>query len=480
MKAQKHHQLTNDKGCRLDGERSAQEQAKFLVDNTLGRIWYEMCGGKTSLTDKCQHMARHPNEVFLNSKSLARLDDARPWLREVASGNFAAAREDANWEEISAVALMLDGYEVAQQLHGKNIVKVVDPMFEELERDGKPGSHPLVDLWILLFACQRSILREGDHNRDPELGEQVRSVWKSWCAAAVKPPETEGLSQEALQKQAVIIPVREPKDPREICLLDPACGSLRLGEYAFEVFATIYREAKELRRLGKDAYAGDRPALDPASVCKRIDLTMLPGNDIGKVEAATACIAILEQGDFGDGLNHEGPYLTKEGRNFRPKVIKQIAWSEFDFQKALSEGWMTVEQSERLIRETKAFTHNRIAPLPYEEQARFLEAQIPRMIIEHNLCGIDTDPQAIASAKLALLQKAQESWQQAGIETAERPPIEQTSIRFAESISALALNPHDEVMMYPPVGKLPSDLKTKLDYLFYPFQLRLHRHNHNL
>ncbi len=35
---------------------------QFLTDNTLGRIWYEMRGSKTLLTERCEYMVREPNE----------------------------------------------------------------------------------------------------------------------------------------------------------------------------------------------------------------------------------------------------------------------------------------------------------------------------------------------------------------------------------------------------------------------------------
>jgi len=39
----------------------------FLVDNTLGRIWYEMMKGKTSLREKCGYLVIRPNELFLDA-----------------------------------------------------------------------------------------------------------------------------------------------------------------------------------------------------------------------------------------------------------------------------------------------------------------------------------------------------------------------------------------------------------------------------
>jgi len=38
---------------------------QFLTDNTLGRIWYEMRGTKTTLADKCEYMVRKPGEDFV-------------------------------------------------------------------------------------------------------------------------------------------------------------------------------------------------------------------------------------------------------------------------------------------------------------------------------------------------------------------------------------------------------------------------------
>lgn len=37
---------------------------KFLTDNTLGRVWYEMRGTKTALAEKCEYMVRRPGEEF--------------------------------------------------------------------------------------------------------------------------------------------------------------------------------------------------------------------------------------------------------------------------------------------------------------------------------------------------------------------------------------------------------------------------------
>src|SRR5581483_3954716 len=39
---------------------------EFLVDNTLGRLWYEMRQGETALKERCRYLVRRPSEIFLS------------------------------------------------------------------------------------------------------------------------------------------------------------------------------------------------------------------------------------------------------------------------------------------------------------------------------------------------------------------------------------------------------------------------------
>jgi hypothetical protein len=54
---------------------------------------------------------------------------------------------------------------------------------------------------------------------------------------------TDDFSQEALLKQPTYIPHRPKKDPRELKILDPACGSGHFLLYCFDLLQTIYEEA---------------------------------------------------------------------------------------------------------------------------------------------------------------------------------------------------------------------------------------------
>jgi hypothetical protein len=61
-----------------------------------------------------------------------------------------------------------------------------------------------------------------------------------------------------------------------------------------------------------------------------------------------------------------------------------------------------------------------------------LRKEIPRLILEHNLHGIDIDPRAVQIAALALWMRAQRSWQEIGLKPADRPLIVRTNIVCAE------------------------------------------------
>jgi hypothetical protein len=107
---------------------------QFLAENTLGRMWYEMRRGETSLAEECRYLVRLPHEIFL------------------------APREE--------------------------------------------------------------------HQQDEH-----------------------GFNKEVL-KRSVYVKHRAKKDPREIKVLDPACGSGHFLLYCFDLLQTIYEEAYEDEELG--------------------------------------------------------------------------------------------------------------------------------------------------------------------------------------------------------------------------------------
>ena len=147
-------------------------------------------------------------------------------------------------------------------------------------------------------------------------------------------PRRDTAADGELLEQLDCIPHRPLKDPRTILMIDPACGSMHFGLYAFDLFEEIYEEAWEIEQtVGSDALV--RP--------------------------------------IGMRSLHD-TYGAKDG------FIKDV----------------------------------------------------PRLIVQHNIHGIDIDPRCAQIAGLSLWLRAQKTWKQNGLTPAERPTIDRSNIVCAE------------------------------------------------
>ena len=147
--------------------------------------------------------------------------------------------------------------------------------------------------------------------------------------APAEPEHEADLSQEELLKEPVYIEHRPRKDPRDLRVLDPACGSGHFLLYAFDLLERIYEEAWR----------------DP-----------------------------------------ESPKSEVTGR-------------------ALSEDFESLDD---------------------------LRREVPKLIVEHNLHGIDIDPRAVQIAALALWLRAQKTWKNLRLKAPDRPGIARSNIVTAE------------------------------------------------
>lgn len=127
------------------------------------------------------------------------------------------------------------------------------------------------------------------------------------------------------------------RDPRTIKLLDPACGSMHFGLYAFDLFQEIYREA-------------------------------------------------------------------------------------WDWEQAHGPG--------ALDRETGGSPDLKSLADTYADHDAFLR-DVPRLIIEHNIYGVDIDPRAAQIASLALWLRSQRAWHEAGVKAKDRPQVGQGQVLAA-------------------------------------------------
>ena len=141
------------------------------------------------------------------------------------------------------------------------------------------------------------------------------------------------LSQEKLLKQPVYIEHRPIKDPRIILMLDPACGSMHFGLYAFDLFEKIYEEAWDLQSNGQ-----------------------------------------------WQGIVNKNLGLLTETYATRDELLRDV----------------------------------------------------PRLIIENNIHGVDIDHRAVQIAGLSLWLRAQRSWKEHNVKPEERPQIQKSNIVCAE------------------------------------------------
>ena len=175
-------------------------------------------------------------------------------------------------------------------------------------------------------------MRKGDTVLRERCEYLVRRPSEVFLTEGTKVPQeepTESLSQEELLRRTVHVPYRPKKDPRDLKILDPACGSGHFLLYAFDLLLAIYDEAWA----------------DPNQP---------------KSEATGRTLAA----DFPD--------------------------------------------RQALVRE------------------------VPVLILQHNLHGVDIDPRCVQISQLALWMRAQRAFRDRSLSRAERPRIRRSNIVLAE------------------------------------------------
>jgi hypothetical protein len=225
---------------------------QFLTDNTLGRIWYEMRQSNTSLAQKCEYMVRQPNEIW-RSKDLR----SEPWVEEAVKGTWNAIPENFDWSQSAAFAHVINGYELALARGLGEAGDFANRRCESAERTRTWEGNAL-ELWICLFFEHRRARHSGC---DPE-GEQLQLL------NALSQRLRAALIEETAANTAPRFTIRRTKkDPRDLRVLDPACGSGHFLLYAFDLLLAIYDEAyadpesPRSEATGK-TLAEDYPSLD--------------------------------------------------------------------------------------------------------------------------------------------------------------------------------------------------------------------------
>lgn len=403
----------------------------FLVDNTLGRLWYEMRGGQTRLVEQCRYLIRRPTEIFLDPPDEFLWDECRDWVRRVRSGDFSHLPDDPTELELASISLAFNGYEVAERLGGYGNLLVWAG--EQLQRFEETGDLPAssLDRWLIMFALQRDWRYYiGSGLIEEESLEPWRRVYLGWREALQA--ESGSHTADGL-KRPTYVAHRPPRDPRELGILDPACGSGHFLLYAFDLLMTIYQEAWESGLIPPEDF-GYREHRDLLHETVRPNPASYPISNYARERVAfeDAYIVITNQGDFGDAVDAHQPYLVSSTKRFRVPFDYRVKLSEFDYPAALRDGLFDQAAGEELVRRTGGFLFEELQAVSREEAEGNYLRQIPRLILAHNLHGIDIDARACQIARLALWLRAQRAWAGIGVRMRERPTTGEIRVVCAE------------------------------------------------
>ena len=306
---------------------------------------------------------------------------------------------------------------------------------------------------VLKEECRYLVRRPNEVFLDPD--EDVGSRQKA--------EGSEDLSQEELLKQPVYIEHRPKKDPRDIKVLDPACGSGHFLLYAFDLLEHIYEEAWEEQwavcsRLYAEGVSDERKELSGSDCLAKSHGAGgddLPGDKAIPKGGNLRINGANPQGVCIDTIEHSGGTRTdieqrvsefsvdsprfREGSRNADSDCSEVAVSTGQ----RSAGGVGSDGGNREIDQRALelalkeigynYSNSAYRPLPtaYSSREAFLNA-VPKMIIEHNLHGIDIDPRAVQIAALALWLRAQKTWKSLGLKAQERPRIARSNIVTAE------------------------------------------------
>jgi hypothetical protein len=202
-----------------------------------------MTRGKTRLVDTCRYLVRRKHLVFLEESQEAPnpYDPSRGPLGDPDLPGEMWIHPNPEVEDIHTIyeyALTVGGYDYARDHFGMDCADFVRQKWEQYQETGKLEGG-FEELRLCLFMEQRKGHWDGEGVGDQ--GEKaVLELHKTIC--------------ERWEWEVEFIPNRPIKDPRELKMLDPACGSMHFGLYAFDLFEQIYSEAWDLEeRLGEQA-----------------------------------------------------------------------------------------------------------------------------------------------------------------------------------------------------------------------------------
>lgn len=248
-------------------------------------------------------------------------------------------------------------------------------------------------------------MRKGDTKLKDQCRYLVRRPTEIFLKEGEQPPKDsdegrDDLSQEELLKLPVYIPHRPKKDPRDLKILDPACGSGHFLLYCFDPLLTIYEEAYADPDLGP-ALQKDYPQLQELrrNVPHLILAHNLHGIDIDLRASQIAALALwlrCQRAYQEMGLKKDRPKITRSNfvcaepmpgeeqmlkefvGQLEPKVLGQVVEVVFDKMELAGEAGSLLKIEEEIrdavaaakkqyVRETTQATDRKGQPLLFTQ-----------------------------------------------------------------------------------------------------------------
>jgi hypothetical protein len=284
-------------------------------------------------------------------------------------------------------------------------------------------------------------MRKGDTKLKDQCRYMVIRPTEIFLKEREQPPRdaAEGqdeLSQEELLKLPVHIPHRPKKDPRELRILDPACGSGHFLLYCFDLLLTIYEEAYEDPELGSVLNKEYPTLTDLMKAAPGLILVHnIHGIDIDQRCTQIAALALwlrCQRAYQRMGLKKDRPKITRsnfvcaepmpgEGQMLKefigqlePKLLGQVVGVVFDKMKLAGEAGSLLkiedeirdsvsEAKKQWIRETTQATDRKGQPLLFTQAAMDRLAGRPEQTSLFDLTDI-TDDQFFERAEAEVIK----------------------------------------------------------------------------
>lgn len=454
---------------------------EFLTDNTLGRTWYEMRRGKTALAAACRYLVRRPDEVFLDKARSPEVEQAQNWLRGA----------DVAEPDLWALAQTVNGYERSGP-PGEGAQGFMQNFLARLRAGDQPALFTTQELLDLLFLfCRGERFSEGTIEGHAEESKVILDEVRR----RVEKTKATDLPQEEMLKLPVFVPYRPKKDPRDIKVLDPACGSGHFLLYAFDLLEEIYREAwsdpespvseASGRTLFEDYKNPD--GLDSA-IPELIIRWNLHGIDIDPRAVQIAALALwlraqktwqkmgLKAPDrppitksnivTAEPMPGEVKMLRQFTEGLRPTLLGRIVETVFEKMQLAGEAGSLLKIEEEIGEAIAEAKKQWLKGPKLEQQQLFPDAPKPQQqMIEFDFEGI-TDSSFWEQAEERIIDalKQYAEGTENGISARRRLFAEDTARGFA--FVDLSRKRYDVVLMNPPFGNYPKKLEKEYKKIY--------------